>query len=160
MAAGSTYEPIATTTVGTATSTVTFSSIPGTYTDLVVVISGTSSILTGIGTQFNGDTGTNYSRVLIQGNGTTASSSVETSQTFGTWGLLDTVGGNSVYNIMNYANATTYKTIISRANVVNGALVRGHTGLWRSTAAITSITFMYSTFSTGTTLSIYGIAAA
>ena len=155
-----TYEPIATTTVSSPTSTVTFSSIPQTYTDLVVIISGIASVLTGIGIQFNGDTGTSYSRTLIQGNGTSATSSRETSQTFGTWGLLDTVAGNNVYNIMNYANTTTYKTTISRANVVNGALVRAHAGLGRSTTAITSMTFMYSTFGTGTTWTIYGIKAA
>ncbi len=57
-----TYEPLATTTLGSAASSVTFSSISGSYTDLVVVFSGTAGggnsnlILT-----FNSDTGSNYS---------------------------------------------------------------------------------------------------
>lgn len=62
---------------------------------------------------------------------------------------------------MNYANTTTYKTTITRANVSNtGALTREIVGLWASTAAINSITFMYATFSVGTIITIYGIKAA
>jgi len=63
MAAGATYEPIATTTVsGSSTSTVTFSSISGTYTDLVIIGNlGSQTTNAFPYLQFNGDTGSNYS---------------------------------------------------------------------------------------------------
>jgi hypothetical protein len=41
-----TYEPIATTTLGTAAASVTFSSISGAYTDLVLVCNGNKSSCT------------------------------------------------------------------------------------------------------------------
>ena len=70
-----TYEPIATTTLGTSASSVTFSTIPGTYTDLVLVVAGTSAATNGNEMQFNGDTGNNYSFTLLYGTGSAAVSS-------------------------------------------------------------------------------------
>jgi hypothetical protein len=156
-----TYTPIATTTITSANSSVTFSSISGTYTDLVAVINGTSTGTVGIGVRFNSDASASYGRVVLQGNGSSVSSSVESGQTYGTWGLLDVTAGNSIIHIMNYANTTTFKNVIARTNLPStGALVRTIIGTWRSTAAITSVTFMYSTFNPGTTLTLYGIKAA
>ena len=62
MAAGSTYTPIATTTLGSAASSVTFSSISGSYTDLILITNPSSATTDqSIYVQFNADTGTNYS---------------------------------------------------------------------------------------------------
>jgi hypothetical protein len=70
-----TYEPIATTTLGSAAADVTFTSISGTYTDLVLVaVTQIGSSGDYLGVQFNSDTGTNYSRTRLSGNGTSASS--------------------------------------------------------------------------------------
>jgi hypothetical protein len=75
MPAGNTYEAIATQTLGSAAASVTFSSIPGTYTDLVLVVAGTLTTGTeNIVMQFNGDTGSNYSVTSLLGDGSTASS--------------------------------------------------------------------------------------
>jgi hypothetical protein len=71
MAAGATYEPIATTTLGTATSSFTFSSIPATYTDLRLVIGWVSGTNPRI--RFNSDTATSYSQTAMYGDGTAAS---------------------------------------------------------------------------------------
>ena len=62
MAAGATYYPIATTTLSSATNSVSFSSISGSYTDIVIVFNGAAST-SGVtcNVQFNSDTGTNYS---------------------------------------------------------------------------------------------------
>ena len=155
----STYEPIATTTLGSSSSSVTFSSISGSYTDLVIVFSGTSTGLAGINIQFNGDTGSNYSRTIINGDGSTASSSRETSQAASTLGLSSTTQSDSTFHVFNYANTTTYKTVVARANVT-ASLVRAGVGTWRSTAAITSVTLSFPTFNTGSTFSLYGIKAA
>jgi len=65
----STYTPIATQTLGSATGTVTFTSISGSYTDLVLVITGNTNNPTNPVLQFNGDTTTNYSHTYISGTG-------------------------------------------------------------------------------------------
>jgi hypothetical protein len=165
MPAGSTYTQIASTTLGSAAASVTFSSIAATYTDLVLVMSGTatsggpSTLLT-----FNGDTASNYSYTYLTGNGTAASSgrgSTQTSITVSYNGVVGSSPNTNIVQIMNYANTTTNKTILSRANQTafgTDAIV----GLWRSTSAITSMTLTTSssTFVAGSTFNLYGITSA
>lgn len=159
--ATNTYVALATQTVGSAVSSVTFSSIPQGYTDLVLVMKGD---LTGTGAvyvQFNGDTASNYSSTYIQGQSGTASSGRDSALYL--FGLLTQYYGPNVgiANIMNYSNSTTYKTVLSRAN--DTATVNANVGLWRGTpAAITSLTLKTSAnnFAVGSTFTIYGIAAA
>ena len=172
-----TYEPIATTTLGSATASVTFSSISGTYTDLVLVIfaatTHTSSTFTSL--QFNGDTGTNYSATELYGTGTSALSGRDSNVARGWMGLdisiSNTVGDSvTTAHIMNYSNTTTYKTFLSRSNRASSSLDYSGTNatvaLWRNTAAITSIAVKNSrggveyNFSTGSTFTLYGIKAA
>jgi hypothetical protein len=162
MPAGSTYTPIATTTLGSAVATVTFSSISGSYTDLVIVFNG--SITTGfdaIGLRFNGDTASNYSRTFLAGNGSTASSGRDSNATSIQIGIMGTERSNSIFQIMNYSNSTTFKTAIARGNAASNA-TRAGVGLWRNTAAITevSLTAGSSTFISGSTFTLYGIASA
>ena len=166
MAAGSTYTPIATTTASAASS-YTFSSIPSTYTDLILVVTAKNS---NAGTsannwrfQFNGDTGSNYSDTFLTGNGSSASSSRDSSQAEIYWGASNQASNSdsvSIAHIMNYANTTTYKTMIARGNSAE-AFTCASVGLWRSTAAINSIKIYSGGASTFTgTLTLYGIAAA
>jgi hypothetical protein len=163
MAAGNTYEAIATQTVtGSAAASVTFSSIPSTYTDLVVVVQGL--LTTGadnVCLQFNGDTGSNYSVTVLLGDGTSASS-FRTSNTSNCGrDVISNIQGNVIYNINNYSNATTYKTVLGRSSATNyGA--RTSVSMWRNTAAINQIVLFPTayTFNVGTVLSIYGIKAA
>lgn len=166
MAAGSTYTPIATTTLGSAAASYTFSSIPSTYTDLVLVSVG--SVASGGGicsiyAQFNSDTATNYSTTILYGTGSSALSTKESSQIYVRVGQTnDTVITNSIAHIQNYSNATTYKTVLSRANISDTRVV-AMAGLWRSTSAITSITLTNNSgqnFVAGCTFTLYGIAAA
>jgi hypothetical protein len=157
--ATNTYVALDKKTIETAVSSVTFTSIPQTYTDLILVVSGTwaSAGYEAFGFQFNGDAGSNYSRTLLNGNGTSALSSREATSY---WGALGDTQSNSIINIMNYSNSTTYKTVISRGSSA-GYQVRGTVGLWRNTAAITSmvLTMASGNFAVGCTLSLYGIAA-
>jgi hypothetical protein len=164
MAAGATYVPIATTTLASATSTITFSSIPGTYTDLVLIgISGDSANAGGY-IRFNGDTATNYSKTKMLGNGSTATSNRTSSATFiyitGD-GIASptTITESSITHIMNYSNTTINKTILTRAGQAAYGTSAG-VGLWRSTAAITSLTLTDTNWAIGTTFTLYGIAAA
>jgi hypothetical protein len=166
----STYEPIATTTLGSAASSVTFSSISGSYTDLVIVCAVFNSA-DGAGTefQFNSDTGTNYSNTFLEGSGTTATSSRESNQA--SIQMSFNVGGNSTNpcittaNIQNYSNTTTNKTLIGRWNSASGGTYPGTAaavGLWRSTSAITTVLIRTGSgnFNTGSTFTLYGIKAA
>ena len=83
MAAGNTYVAIATNTLGSAAASVTFSSIPGTYTDLVIVTQAISATADNVGIRFNSDSGSNYSQTWLSGNGTSAISSRYSSSTSG-----------------------------------------------------------------------------
>lgn len=162
MPAGSTYEPIATTTLGSATATVTFSSISGSYTDLIVIFNGSiTSGLDAIGVRANNDTGNNYSRTVLSGDGSSASSFNETNVSSMQIGMMGTENSNTIFQIQNYSNATTYKTFLSRANSPSNRL-RACVGLWRSTAAINRLDFIApsSTFISGSTFTLYGILAA
>ena len=159
-----TYESIATTTLGSSAASYTFTSIPQTYTDLVLIISykdtravdGTDGFLT-VG---NGsiDTGTNYSYTTLRGNGSAASSTRGTSTNnvylLGSGSIVTT----TIVQFMNYSNTTTYKTILARDNSYR---VAATVGVWRSTSAINQIRFSGETgIAAGSTLTLYGIKAA
>jgi hypothetical protein len=170
MAAGATYEPIATQTLGSTASSVTFSSISGAYTDLVLVISPASSAQKDVDIRLNGDTSGNYSHTVLTGDGTTVASNrtTNTSSAYITYyAATTTTLGNSVFivNFMNYSNTTTYKTMLARSNNASTG-VDAAVALWRNTAAITSIQVGpnlqqgTNTWSTGSTFTLYGIKAA
>jgi hypothetical protein len=170
MAAGSTYTPIATTTLGSSQTTVTFSSISSSYTDIVIV----ASIKTAVPAyqpilRFNSDSGSNYSATAVAGNGSSATSGRHTNQNgiyvnpgAGTGG---TVGNFMpwIISVQNYSNTTTYKTAIARFNNPDG-IVNALVGMWRNTAAINTISLTAESgsgdFQTGSTFTLYGIAAA
>lgn len=166
MAAGSTYTPIATTTLGSAVASYNFASISGAYTDLVLVCTYFKSAANVLGFQVNGDTANNYSNTTVFGNGSTTTSLRETNvdSTYCLDGSSASTTNPNIYiaNFQNYSNTTTYKTILGRGGVASSA-VGADVCLWRSTAAITSILVTargLGTISTGTTLTLYGIAAA
>ena len=166
-----TYEPIASTTLTTTAADITFSSIPGTYTDLVLILSGTaSSATTGVRNlfmQMNGDTGSNYSVTLLYGDGSSAASVRTTSQTQMLWSDIPRASatgikpGVSTAQIMSYANTNVFKTVLATTGA--DIYVERTVGLWRSTSAITSIKFYpgaSDTFASGTMASLFGVKAA
>ena len=160
-----TYVALDKVTVGTATTSIVFSSIPATYTDLVIVCSVNynstgNNILMG----YNGDTGSNYSSTILAGNGSSAVSARFSNSSTG-W-ILDYYGGTAneyftkVISIMSYSNTTTFKTGICRSSSASKEAV-ATVGLWRNTAAINQITLSAggANFNVGSTFSLYGIAA-
>lgn len=161
-----TYDKIATTTLGAAASTIDFTSIPGTYTDLILVttLKVTSSAYD-LYIRCNSDSGTNYSYTVLTGNGTSAQSARGSSISDG---LLADYYGNPnttfdticISHIMNYANSTTYKTMISRANRASSG-TDAVVSLWRSTAAITTLTLRNTstTWTSGSIATLYGVKA-
>ena len=156
-----TYTPIASTTLTAAQSTVTFSSISGAYTDLVLIGSGTLATDSTLAIKFNGDTASNYSRTEIYGDGLSAASYRESNQSTQNFALWSTTGSNFITHIQNYANTTTYKTSLTRYNRPSST-VAANVVLWRKTPeAITSIAITGgSNIQTGSTFTLYGIKAA
>jgi hypothetical protein len=154
-----TYEPIATTTLSTATASVTFSTISGAYTDLVIVINGLYSGTTYGKFDFNSDTTSgNYSYTRLLGY----SGGVLSDRAGGTDGIsLGSSRGTWIAHINNYSNSTTYKTLLARENAA-GTGTGAYVYLWRNTAAITSVTFtgVSGNFASTTTLTLFGIKAA
>jgi len=158
MPAGSTYTPIATTTLSSSTNSVTFSSISGSYTDIVVIFNGTAD--SGLSFTLNSDTGTNYSRIFLYGNGSAAGSGINSNVGVGYMGYAGDYG-NYTINFQNYSNTTTYKTVLWRSSNAGTAAVAG-VDLWRSTSAINSIKLQAvgSNIASGSTFTLYGILAA
>ena len=157
-----TYEPISTQTLGSAAASVTFSSIPGTYTDLVLITAGKfSANESSYKIQVNSDTGTNYSNTFLYGDGTSAASGRFTNGTFFLSARSSTDEGNGITQFQNYSNTTTYKTVLSRGN--STAITIAIVGLWRNTAAISSMVITSETaanLSAGSTFTLYGIKSA
>jgi len=164
-----TYVALDKVTVGTATTSITFSGISSAYTDLVIAASFLPSVSTNQPyIQFNADTGTsttNYSTTSLRGDGSSAASGKHTNQ----YGWFPVPGpgvgtnGNPepwLINIMNYSNTTTFKSGLTRFNNAS-SIVSANAHLWRSTAAITTVTITMETgnFAAGSTFSLYGIAA-
>jgi len=178
--ATNTYVALNKITVGTAVSSVTFSSIPQGYTDLVLVARCQSTSSAPADTRCfvqvgNGsvDTGSNYSHTDLYGTGSAAGSLRESSRT-----QVDQVVYNATsdggefatltYHFMSYSNTTTYKTVLQRGNQTTNSQATTYVGaqasLWRSTSAIDTIKVYTGgpsagNWSVGSTFSLYGIKA-
>ena len=168
---GSMYH-IASTTLSTATASVTFSSIPADYTHLQIrILSRTTDPVAYddyVETNLNGDTGANYSRHQLEGNGSTASAFGSGNTTFmgngptATDGNSASIFGVTIIDILDYANTNKYKTVRSLggydANGSGGLMLSS--GNWRNTNAVTSIvltTHNALNYLTYSSFSLYGV---
>lgn len=134
------------------------------YTDLVLVIQGVSSANQPANFRVgNGsvDTGSNYSRTGLSGNGSTATAYTGSAENYFYTDNASNANGDatSITQFQNYSNTTTFKTILNRNGSVSNN-VRAIVGLWRSTAAINIISADFGATLTGGTASLYGIANA
>lgn len=163
----STYTPISSQTLASATSSVIFSSISNTYTDLVLVCNLKTASAASLAGRLNGDTGSNYSRINLAADGSTSQSTSGTGTTYGIWctyGYADANNFNAVaiVNINNYSSTTVKKTVmVSNSNGNTGVSLLMST--WNSTAAVDSVTLLNdggANFSIGCTFTLYGIKAA
>lgn len=167
-----TYEPIATNTLTSTASNITFSSIPGTYTDIRLILCGRNapgSLNNYFALTFNNDTGGNYSETYILGYGSDPAYSSGT--TGGSWIALGGVNGIDetqpallTADIFSYAGSTA-KTVLSNRYVERNNTsgdVGVSVGLWNNTSAITSIRINNSggSFAIGTIATLYGIKNA
>lgn len=165
-----TYENIATTTLGSTASVITFSSIPSTYTDLRLVWTVRSSaggnfpLVT-----FNNDTGSNYSWTRLFGDGTSAQVNINTSRSgIGILWMTEVSSASNVFNLLtldvfSYAGSTNKTSLTTASADKNGSgTVERTVALWQSTSAINrlDLTASSGTFAAGTTATIYGIKNA
>ena len=180
--AATAYESISTVTVGSGgSSTVTFSSIPSTYTHLQIRIFGQTSRGTYGSDELtmrvgNGsvDTGSNYSVHNLTGNGASVSSggSANTSNINLNYKLGTTTSnafGVLIIDILDYANTNKYKTVRNLTGVdINGTVagfggeIELSSGSWRSLSSINTITFTptNANFTQYTSFALYGIKGA
>jgi hypothetical protein len=159
------FESIATAAGTGASATITFTSIPSTYKHLQIRAIARTASGTGAYLQYNSDTGSNYTRHYLEGNGTTVAAGAGTSQT-----KIDylaaisnaSTNGINIVDILDYANTSKYKTTrIMQGFDTNGTGQAGlGSGLWMSTSAISTITITTSNganFATTTQFALYGI---
>lgn len=159
----STYTPIATTTLNSNTTEITFNSISG-YTDIVVImtVKNTTVNFASPRLRFNGDSSSNYSNNIMRGNGSSPSATRQNNDDAISLGnITSTSTAVIIAHINDYATTNKFKSVISRTNNTDDQ-VSASSGTWRNTAAITSITInaQVNQFSTGSTFTLYGIKAA
>jgi hypothetical protein len=151
--------------------TVTFSDIPNTYQHLQLrMLTRTSTSASDfIAIRFNGDTGSNYGFHNLYGNGSAAGASATTPDTVIAWNASD--GGDTanafnacIFDILDYSDTNKYKTSrFLEGHDLNGSgVIEFRSGLWRNTAAITSIqVFTFGpNFANGSSIALYGIKRA
>lgn len=160
-----TYERIASTILNAATGTISFTSIPTTYTDLRLVFNGTSANGTYPTFRFNSDSTAAYSVAYINSSGSSMSASILNSQTelYPLQGLSTSIGTLINMDVFNY-RAGTNKSILF--DIAGDGYKPVGPGLWRNTGVINRIDIigLYgsspNTFAAGTVASLYGITAA
>jgi hypothetical protein len=161
----STEIAIATTNGNGSSNSITFSSIPSTYTDLRLVATFKSTVGTsGWYIYFNGDnTNTYYSRTYLAGDGASAISSRNSNATeivASYSGISTTIPTLTTIDVMSYAGSTFKTSLISTSADRNGSgFTLNEVGLFRSTSAISSLTFKTdaTAFTTDSTFTLYGI---
>ena len=159
-----TYDPIASTTLTSSASSVTFSSldtIAAGYRDLVLVVQATATTsFASFFHRFNGDSGSNYNRVWMYGDGSSTASQAQSSVAQYHPGNFRTAVSQGISHIMDFSATDKHKSIISRVEDT-GIATYAAAGRWANTSAITSIEIFTSSnaFAAGSTFSLYGIAA-
>lgn len=162
--------PIATTTVSTAVSSITFSSIPATYQHLQIrYISMFSNATAEFELSFNSDTtAANYARHTLYGTGSSAGANSgitsNTRSVLYTRNTSSTTPGTSVIDILDYANTNKYKTLrgLTGQDYNGSGVVTLISLLWMSSTAISSISLapQSGTISQYSTFALYGIKKA
>jgi len=169
VAATSSYESIASVTASGGETSLTFSSIAGTYASLQIRGISRRNAAGGFanGLQINSDTGSNYAYHYLRGTGAAAQATGASSQTFiiGTASASAThaasIFGVTIFDILDYASTTKYKTVRGFGGFdANGSgTIDLASGLWMNTAAITSVSLYAQgdAFAAGSTFALYGI---
>lgn len=163
-----TYTPLANLTLSANAASVTFSSISQAYRDLVLVCNyASATTTTSLSAVLNSNTGSVYSYVTANANGSTASSysGSSTSMQLGWDASADstTNATNTVVQFLDYSVTDKHKPILFRSN--RGGASSGGTDIgafrFATTTAITSIQLLFGSpnLKAGSTFALYGIAS-
>jgi hypothetical protein len=162
-----TYTPLATVTLASAAASVTFSSIPATYRDLILVVANLSATAANtLYARLNGDTGSNYSFVIATGSSGGAQSVSSASNSNGLFmgaaqqGLPITSPSQAILQIMDYSATDKHKTALGRYGSTGQSEVDMSATRWANTAAVTSLLVRIApsgSFNSGVSLSLYGV---
>ena len=153
-----TYIPLATATLGGSDAEIIFGSIPQSYRDLVVVISGSATGGTSPSLRFNSDGGANYNMVRIFANSGSHSSQAFTAE-YGSVGFMSTEQSQVVAQIFDYSANNKHKVVLGRGG--NTDTLRYEIVRWANTTPVTSVSVRMdggASYTTGTVISLYGIA--
>lgn len=176
-AAATSYESIATTTVGSGgSSSVSFTSIPGTYTHLqvrfIAAASGSPADIRNLYMRFNDDsTSGNYKGHFLLGTGASTLAGGTDADNINVAGNTPVAYSNifnaGVVDVLDYANTNKYKTARSLNGMNNNSTSNDrlgiHSGFWMNTNAITKITFSLeasANFLQYSSFALYGIKGA
>lgn len=160
------YESIATVTGTGSASTLSFTSIPSTYTHLQIRGINNDTVGYFVSATFNSDTAANYTIHQLYGDGTTIAAYGGAGANYIYAGVAGYVSSLTVapmiMDILDYTNTNKFKTCrMLTGNDSNGSAtgyMQSNSGLWRSTSAITRIDLtMAGSFSTNATFALYGI---
>lgn len=153
------YTALATTTLGSSASSVTFSSFSSGYRDLMLVITFRSSASNDAIIVLNSDsTSTNYPEVVMWGNGSSGASFTQNGA-YITLGNLTNDNQVAISNIMDYSATDKHKTILTRSNTSTVG-VASRASRWANTAAVTSVQVTGAgggTLPAGCSFSLYGV---
>ena len=155
-----TYDLIASNVLGSSAASVTFSSIPATYGDLVLVVEALGSGGTvDINVTFNSDTGSNYPFVSMNGTGTGTSSLALTGSNISGINATTTSKSINIFQIMDYSVTDKHKTVLTRRDRADSA-TQTRANRWADTSAINTIaiTTPSNNYAAGSTFYLYGIA--
>jgi hypothetical protein len=158
-----TYTPLATVTLGSAAASVTFSSIPATYRDLILVtdtLASSNSLVLRL--RFNADSGSNYSRVFMYGDGASAISGTSTDSAANLSNVFTSDRSITKVQIMDYSATDKHKTLLVRWDTARtGGFALAQATRWANTAAITSIEVLQDsgTISAASRIDLYGVIA-
>jgi len=154
-----TYVPISTQTLLSSASTINFNSIPGTYTDLVLVINTKKTSGGAANPILTFNSGSSGSGVRIYSYGSATGTSIDTSNLY--VGDYSTTFSQAIVHIQNYANSTTYKPIILRGSIIDSSVVI-NAASYNSTSPITQMSLgaNATAYDIGSTFNLYGILAA
>jgi hypothetical protein len=148
---------------GSSVGSITISSIPGTYRDLIAVVNAKSTSSGGsLQVRFNGDSGANYNDVITEAGpnaGLSTTFGTGRTQLISTWVEQEVGASNSVtiYEIMDYSSTTLHKNVIVRVNK-DGSVVGMAMNRYASTSAITSILFS-ANMAIDSRIDLYGIVS-
>lgn len=159
-----TYIPIATTTLATATQTVSFTNITQQYRDLVIVFSGTLSVNGSLCIDMNGDYSTNYYSVDMFGTGSGQGSGTGSYVASVFFGRSYAINSSQVVmataNLMDYSASDKHKTMLTRGSA-SGQLVEACVTRWANNSPVTTFRVFnnFGNIAAGTTISVYGVVS-